>query len=54
MIEQYLKKFSKLNANRNRMHWTAVTTYRASHKPILLLSVIYLFAQGHVRSNLIE
>ena len=54
MIEQYLKQFGKLNANKNRSHWTAVTTHRAPHKPILLLSVIDLFAQGHIHSNLIE
>jgi putative restriction endonuclease len=54
MIEPYLQKFAHLNANKNPNHWTAVTTYRAPHKPILLLSIIDLFAQGHIRSNLIE
>ena len=54
MIEQYLQKFSKLNTDKNRSHWTAVTTYRAPHKPILLLSIIDLFAQGHIHNNLIE
>ncbi len=54
MIEPYLQKFRHLNANKNPGHWTAVSTHRAPHKPILLLSVIDLFAQGHLRSNLIE
>ena len=41
-------------ANKNPAHWTAVSTHRAPHKPILLLSIIDLFAQGHIRRNLIE
>ncbi|MEZ4591742.1 MAG: HNH endonuclease [Chloroflexota bacterium] len=50
----YIQKFTRLSANKNRSHWTAVSTHRAPHKPLLLLSVIDLFAQGHIHSNLIE
>ncbi len=53
MIEQYIKKFSELNASKDRTHWTAVTPHRAPHKTLLLLSIIDLFAQGHIRGNFI-
>ena len=54
MIEHYFKKFAKLNANKNRKHWTAVSTHRAPHKPLLLLSVMDLIAEGHLQQNFIE
>lgn len=50
----YIQKFARLNANKNRTQWTAVTTHRAPHKPLLLLSVLDLFAQGSITANLIE
>ncbi len=34
--------------------WTAVTTHRAPHKPLLLLAVLDLFAQSSLPTNLIE
>ena len=54
MIEPYLQKFRQLHTDKNRTHWTAVSTHRAPHKPLLLLSVIDLFAQGYIRRNFIE
>ena len=53
MIEPYLQKFRQLHTDKNRTHWTAVSTHRAPHKPLLLLSVIDLFAQGYIRHNFI-
>lgn len=53
-LQSYTHQFAQLNANKDRTHWTAVTTYRAPHKPLLLLSVIDLFAQGYIRQNFIE
>jgi putative restriction endonuclease len=50
----YLRKFAQLNANKNRRHWTEATTFRAPHKPLLLLSVMDLFGQGRIQTNLIE
>ncbi|MFM8319609.1 MAG: HNH endonuclease [Chloroflexota bacterium] len=49
----YLNRFSHLNPNRNG-GWDDRTLGRAPHKPILLLSILDLFAQGRVITNLIE
>jgi putative restriction endonuclease len=49
----YLKKFSHLRTDRTG-GWTAATQGQAPHKPILLLSVLDLFAQGRITNNLIE
>lgn len=53
-IELYIQSFASLNANKNRKTWTAVTTHRAPHKPLLLLAVLDLLAQGSLSTNLIE
>lgn len=53
-LEAYQKQFTKLHANKNTRHWTEATTYRAPHKPLLLLSIIDLFSQGRIQTNLIE
>lgn len=50
----YLRKFAQLNANKNRRHWTKATTFRAPHKPLLLLSVMDLFGNGRIPTNLIQ
>jgi putative restriction endonuclease len=34
--------------------WNALTTFRAPHKPFLLLAILDLFAQARITSNLIE
>jgi putative restriction endonuclease len=52
-LSYYLHKFAHLRTDRSR-GWDASTTFRAPHKPFLLLSVIDLFAQGRLSSNLIE
>jgi len=52
-LSSYLHKFSHLNPNRNG-GWDVRTQGRAPHKPILLLSVLDLFAQGRMIANLIE
>lgn len=49
----YLHQFSRLRTDRTG-GWTATTMNQAPHKPILLLSVLDLFAQGRITSNLIE
>ena len=48
-----IRLFSKLRTDRTGS-WTAATQGQEPHKPILLLSVIDLFAQGRVTANLIE
>lgn len=54
MITHYLKSFSTLRSDTSRSRWTAVTKYRAPHKPLLLLAVIDLIAQGIIKTNFIE
>lgn len=49
MIERYLKTFSILRSDTSRSRWTAATKFRASYKPLLLLAVIDLIAQGIIR-----
>lgn len=43
-----------LHTATNRTHWNAATRHRAPNKPLLLLTVIDLFAQGLITANLIE
>jgi putative restriction endonuclease len=43
-----------LRTDKNRFRWPTTTSNRAPHKPLLLLSVLDLFEQGIVESNLIE
>lgn len=50
----YIGAFANLRSDASRTRWTALTKHRAPHKPLLLLAVIDLFAQGVIRSNLIE
>jgi hypothetical protein len=50
----YRGQFTRLNLQKNRQHWPAETNHCAPYKPILLLAVIDLIAEGHIRDNLIE
>src|SRR5262249_7212563 len=50
----YLERFAKLSSDSSRSRWPATTYYRAPHKPVLLLAVIDLIAEGTVSANLIE
>lgn len=54
VIATYIKRFSSLRTDRSPTRWEATTRYRAPHKPILLLAVMDLFAQGSIKANLIE
>jgi putative restriction endonuclease len=49
----YLHRFAHLHTATSRVHWTAATTYRAPNKPLLLLAVLDLCAQGSLTSNLV-
>lgn len=53
-IDCYLKSFAELRTDKNKKRWSAATTYRAPHKPLLLLSIIDLIAQGTITRNFIE
>ena len=52
-LKDYLHKFAHLRTDRTG-GWTAATQGQAPHKPILLLSILDLFAQGRITNNLIE
>ncbi len=53
-IDRYIKRFGKLRSDASPARWSAATCHRAPHKPLLLLSVIDLFAQDSITTNLIE
>lgn len=53
-LEMYMKQFSQMRLDTNTKRWTPKTTNRAPHKPLLLLSILDLFAQGRIKANLIE
>ena len=53
-LETYMDKFADLSLDKSAARWTALTTYQAPHKPLLLLSVCDLFAEGYIEKNLIE
>jgi putative restriction endonuclease len=50
----YARRFARLRTDKNRFSWPTTKSNRAPHKPLLLLSVLDLFEQGVVKSNLIE
>lgn len=50
----YVQRFAHLRTDASRLRWPATTRHRAPHKPLLLLAVLDLFAQGSVQANLIE
>ena len=54
MHTNYLKSFSTLRSDTIRFRWAAATKFRAPHKPLLLLAVIDLIAQGIIKTNFIE
>lgn len=53
-MTDYVGRFSKLRVDSSPARWSARTYYRAPHKPLLLLAVMDLFAQGSITTNLIE
>jgi putative restriction endonuclease len=52
-LESYFERFVKLRSDSSRSRWPAATHYRAPHKPLLLLAVIDMIAEGTVSANLI-
>jgi putative restriction endonuclease len=53
-IDCFITAFSQLRTDKNRKRWTVATTHRAPHKPLLLLSILDLVAQGRITKNFIE
>lgn len=54
MIDTYLKAFAQLKSDRSPKRWSSLTSFRAPHKPLLLLAVIDLISQGATKSNVVE
>jgi putative restriction endonuclease len=50
----YARRFARLRTDKSHSRWPATTSNRAPHKPLLVLSVLDLFEQRIVESNLIE
>lgn len=53
MLENYIERFKRLRSDRNAQ-WLATSLYRSPYKPLLLLSVMDLFAEGSITDNLIQ
>jgi putative restriction endonuclease len=53
-VAAYIHRFSHLHTATSCTHWTSATCYKAPNKPLLLLTIIDLFAQGSIINNLIE
>ena len=54
MLLTYIKKFAHLHTDKSPSRWGGETFYRAPHKPLLLLAILDLFAEGSIQTNLIE
>ncbi len=54
MTSDYMQKLVRLHTDRNRNRWTEATSFRAPHKPFLLLSILDLASQGQIDSPFIE
>jgi len=54
MLATYVNKFANLNTDKSKSRWGEETYYRAPHKPLLLLAILDLFAEGNLQINLID
>lgn len=52
-LASYIHQFAKLRTDRSA-NWDAATQMQAPHKPFLLLSILDLFSEGDILTNLIE
>lgn len=50
----YISVFQDLKTDKSRSRWDYRTTYRAPHKPLVLLAVMDRFAEGAYSANLVE
>lgn len=51
-LTPYLRQFQNLSTDRSQ--WDESTKFRAPHKPLLLLAILDLIAEGTISSNFIE
>src|SRR5690242_12828940 len=54
MIDEYVARFKRLNTDKSPARWSSITKHRAPHKPLLLLAIMDLFAEGVIVTNAIE
>jgi len=54
MLAEHLKSFENLRTDINRDRRSSIIKNRAPYKPLLLLTVFDLIAQGEIKNNLIE
>lgn len=52
-LEHYAQLFANLHSNKNRSGFPTDTLHRAPHKPLLLLGVVDLYAQGLMNDSLV-
>lgn len=53
-VNDYARRFAGLRTDKSRARWSEVTFHQAPYKPLLLLSVLDLFEQDEIETNLIE
>lgn len=53
-INVYIELFGRLKTDKSPLRWDERSNFRAPHKPLLLLAVLDLFAEGQITGNLIE
>ena len=54
MTTDYETRFARLRSDTSPARWSELTRHRAPHKPLMLLTVMDLIAQGVVQTNFIE
>ena len=54
MMSVFTETFGKLKTDKSKKRWNNQTTFRAPHKPLLLLAIFDRFAEGAYSANLIE
>jgi putative restriction endonuclease len=52
-IDCYIKAFSELRTDKNKNSWSAATTFRAPHKPLLLLSILDQISKKKINKEFI-
>ena len=53
-LERYVDIFVNLNIDKSRKAWPESTRFQSPHKPLLLMSVIDMIAQGSLKENFVE
>jgi hypothetical protein len=48
MLEKYLQRFTNRRTDKGEARYPEITYHRAPHKPLLLLPIIDLIAQGRI------